>query len=251
MAQIHDTVLYEELSMNAHPALQTQLYDGWILRFSDGYTNRANSVNPLYHAVLPLADKIDHCETVYRSQNLPVVYKLTHACGDVLDKLLQTRGYRIVSPTNIMTKDITDFHHNSTDFYVSSLVEDYWIGSYFALNGLTDSNKKATATLMLRNIQNAVLCGTVKNNGQTIACGLCVIERGYAGLFDIVVDSAYRGQGYGYEICRSLLNEAKKYGAKRAYLQVVQSNFNAIGLYNKLGFSNLYEYWYRVNDTLA
>jgi len=36
--------LYEELSANAHPALKTIIYDGWILRFSDGYTNRSNSV---------------------------------------------------------------------------------------------------------------------------------------------------------------------------------------------------------------
>ncbi len=237
--------------MNAHPALKTQLYDGWILRFSDGYTNRANSVNPLYRAVLPLAEKIDHCEKMYRSQNLPVVYKLTHACGDVLDTLLQDSGYRFVSPTMVMTKDIVDFHHVSSDFYVSHLVKEDWISSYFSLNALTDKPKITTATHMLRNIQNAVLCGTVKKNGQTIACGLCVIERGCAGLFDIVVDSAYREQGIGYEICCSLLNEAKKHGAKRAYLQVVQSNFKAIGLYSKLGFSDLYEYWYRVNDTLA
>ncbi len=251
MSSNNDTVFYEELSMNAHPSLKTQVYDGWILRFSNGYTNRANSVNPLYHGVLPLADKIDHCEKVYRSQNLPVVFKLTHVCDDALDKLLQARGYRIVSPTSIMTMDIRSFHHVSSDFYVSRFVEEDWTSSYFSLNGLTDSQKIATATLMLRSIQHTVLCGMVKKNGQTIACGLCVIERGYAGLFDIVVDNAYRGQGYGYEICCSLLNEAKKHGAEGAYLQVVQSNFKAIALYNKMGFSNLYEYWYRVNDTVV
>ncbi|HEX3029647.1 MAG TPA: hypothetical protein VHT34_10180 [Clostridia bacterium] len=40
--------LYEELQMNALPSLQTILFDGWILRFADGYTNRANSINPVY-----------------------------------------------------------------------------------------------------------------------------------------------------------------------------------------------------------
>jgi|LGOV01.1.fsa_nt_gb hypothetical protein len=28
----------EELSMSAWPALQTHLYDGWVLRISKGYT---------------------------------------------------------------------------------------------------------------------------------------------------------------------------------------------------------------------
>ena len=37
----------EELSMNALPALQTMLYGGWVLRFANGYTRRANSINPI------------------------------------------------------------------------------------------------------------------------------------------------------------------------------------------------------------
>lgn len=45
---MNEIVLYEELSMNAHPAIKTHVYDGWLLRFANGYTNRANSVNMIY-----------------------------------------------------------------------------------------------------------------------------------------------------------------------------------------------------------
>ncbi|MDR2374804.1 MAG: hypothetical protein LBD96_00015 [Treponema sp.] len=38
----------EELSMNAWLSLQTLVYDGWIIRLANGYTKRANSVNPIY-----------------------------------------------------------------------------------------------------------------------------------------------------------------------------------------------------------
>lgn len=247
MLNSQQVVFFEELSMNAHPALKTQLCDGWILRFSNGYTKRANSVNPIYPSVLPFDEKIAYCEKAYSDQKLPIVYKLTHELSDALDGRLESHGYSIGTPTDFMTKGIEeDLPDRSPEFQVSYRVNDDWADSFFCLNGLTDSGKINTAKHMLYNIHNTVLCGRMTRDGQTTACGLCVVERGCAGLFDIVVDRKHRGRGYGYGICASLLDEAKKLHASRAYLQVVQSNAEAIGLYKKLGFSRLYEYWYRV-----
>ncbi len=36
----------ERLSMRAWPALEEEWLDGWLLRAAQGYTDRANSVNP-------------------------------------------------------------------------------------------------------------------------------------------------------------------------------------------------------------
>jgi len=66
----------EELSLNAWAALQTMVYDGWIIRFAEGYTKRANSVNPLYTSSIPIEEKLHYCENLYRSRNLPVVCKI-------------------------------------------------------------------------------------------------------------------------------------------------------------------------------
>src|SRR5690606_16536893 len=38
----------EELSLNHWPALVTMARGGWLLRFADGYTKRANSVSAIY-----------------------------------------------------------------------------------------------------------------------------------------------------------------------------------------------------------
>ena len=37
----------EDLSLNAWPSHQIELYDGWILRFSYFYTHRTNSVEQI------------------------------------------------------------------------------------------------------------------------------------------------------------------------------------------------------------
>ena len=41
----------EEILINAFPAVEREIYDGWILNFSGGYTYRANCINPF---ILPV-----------------------------------------------------------------------------------------------------------------------------------------------------------------------------------------------------
>ena len=101
---MNNVILYEELTMNAHPAIQTQLLDGAVLRFAAGYTKRANSVNPLYSS--EISNKISYCEYIYTSQGLPTVFKLTPLSFEALDKTLEAKGYNKVEPSNLMTRTI-------------------------------------------------------------------------------------------------------------------------------------------------
>ena len=52
----------EEAALNGLPTLQTEFYDGWIVRMSEGYSRRANCVVPLYESTIPLQEKLVHCE---------------------------------------------------------------------------------------------------------------------------------------------------------------------------------------------
>jgi len=237
-------ILFEELSMHAHPVIRTQMYDGWVLRFANGYTNRANSVYPLYPSAIALEKKIAYCEDVYASQGLPTVFKLTPASPQGLDRLLERYGYETVTPTNLMTKVLTT-DVSSSRTIVSPNINPIWQENYFRLFGIIDEREVATAAIIQGNIQNKVLCGLIKEDDEVVACGLCVVEREYAGLYGVVADSSFRNRGYGYDVCTSLLNAAMNIGAKTAYLQVMTDNTPAIALYTKLGFQDSYQYWYR------
>ena len=234
----------EELSLNAHPSLNTMFYDGWVLRFADGYTNRANSINMLYLSQMPFDDKIDFCESIYSKQALPTVFKVTPLSIDI-DNILAERGYSVVTPTKLMTMDISEpFPSNFNSSVVCEGINEDWQNNYFRLNQ-TDTKKIAAAKQIQSNIMNCVLTATLSDENEVAACGLCVVQQGYAGLYDIIVSSQRRRKGYGRDICTSLINNAINFGAQKAYLQVVAENAGAIELYKKMGFTEIYQYWYR------
>ena len=237
---------YEELSINSHPSLQTQYYDGWMLRFSNGYTNRANSVNMLYPSTLDLQTKIEYCETCYANQKLPCVFKMTEGSDKQVDLLLEKKGYQMVTPTDVMSMDLKEKQFKPGNSVITEDVTEEWLRTYFTLEHCTNEQTKATAKQMLAMIQNKTLYCCIVEDGKDIACASAIIERGYMTLVHVVVDEAYRGQGYGRKVCEALLAEAKRTGAHTAYLQVVQKNQVAINLYEKLGYKKLYSYWYRV-----
>jgi len=64
-------------------------------------------------------------------------------------------------------------------------------------------------------------------------------------VFDIVVKEKFRGKGYGREIVEAILSEAAKRGMRYSYLQVMLNNPIALHLYEKLGYREIYRYWYR------
>ena len=121
----------EELSMNAWPSLQTKLYDGWVLRFANGYTKRANSVNPICNSSLSLQIKMEHCEIEYSNANLPVVYKLTsESRPKFLDEELDKRGYIQIDETSVRLLRMANYMREEVgDIYVTSQFDDTWMVS--------------------------------------------------------------------------------------------------------------------------
>jgi N-acetylglutamate synthase len=72
------------------------------------------------------------------------------------------------------------------------------------------------------------------------------VEGSLLGLFDIVTAATARGRGYGTKLLLALLAWGRENDAEHAYLQVMDENIPAQRLYAKLGFTEIYKYWYRV-----
>jgi N-acetylglutamate synthase len=81
----------EEACLNAWPALREVVFGGWMLRFSDGLTRRANSANALSPAAT-LPDPRD-CEALYRRLRQPTIFRVLSLLDPSLDEQLEALGY--------------------------------------------------------------------------------------------------------------------------------------------------------------
>lgn len=238
----------EEMSMNAWPALQTVLFDGWVLRFANGYSKRANSVNPIYESTLDIHEKIINCEQVYHSKNLPTIFKITDGPVQVTyDELLSGRGYEKHDETSLRTLSLNKYNPIISDHLQDEgTFTAEWIKNYLTCADIHEVETVQTIQMMLSHIVSPKVCAILKMDDEVVACGYGVIENGYVGIFDIIVKESQRGHGYGQTLVEGILGLAKRKGAQTAYLQVMCRNKVADWLYEKLGFEEVYRYWYRV-----
>lgn len=237
----------EELSLNAWASLQTMLYDGWVIRFANGYTRRANSVNPLYPSVLDLDEKLRFCESLYQEKHLPVVFKLTSSVHPHdLDDKLEQRGYKKDSPTSVQTVDLEAIHLQvPSETKIQDSLSNEWLENFCAMSAISRQLRE-TLRKILSNIIPRHCFVSLASGSRVVACGLGVLQSDFIGLFDIVTDPDFRKQGYGQQAVKSILAWGKENQAKRAYLQVMLDNIPALHLYAKLGFVEQYQYWYRI-----
>ena len=253
----------EDLSLNAWPSHQIQIYDGWLLRFSYFYTHRTNSVEQIGSSELPLEEKIRYCEDEYRKWGTPAIFKITPLQDPSFEKMLAERGYHTEHVTDVMLKDLSaadwlsasqetgrEQPDGDTDLPlpVSRFIPDSWIEGLFALKHTTNVMHRQVVPSMYRAIPRETICVWASENGRIAATGLGILDRGYAGVYAIHVHPDFRRKHLASRVVRKILEEAVKNGAEKAYLQVVHDNLPAIGLYRSLGFRKYYEYSFRVRQ---
>jgi len=83
----------EEACWNAFPSLRQVLLANWLLRFAEGLTRRANSINLLGPQCEDIAAAIAAGEALYHAQGLPVIFRVPSIVDPALDRELAARGY--------------------------------------------------------------------------------------------------------------------------------------------------------------
>jgi ribosomal protein S18 acetylase RimI-like enzyme len=236
----------EEYSLNASGAFQSLVYDGWLLGYRPGPTKRLRCVNPLHPSSLPVAGKIAYCAQFYHSVGLPPLFRLLpFSQPPGLDAELERAGWTRFEPTLVQTVDFAVSRTPAIPEHAVEIVAvPEWVDATATLLEVsTESLPRLRERAQSYPLPQAG--ALVRREGKVVACGLVKLEDDAAGLFALNTAAALRGQGYGRSIAAALLAEARRRGARRAYLQVTAANARAVALYAHFGFATAYDYWYR------
>jgi len=234
---------YEERGFNAWPALHSVICGGWLLRFAQGHTRRANSVNAL-SASVALDGIVDFAETLYRQHEVPLVFRVTPLVPRAFDLELEQQGFRLTDPTQVLVRDLNVPLVSDPAVSLSDHATADWLRGVDDAGGLSeDARQVHQAMLAAQQVPTAF--ATLSEDGMPLAYGMAAYERGAVGLFEIQTLPQARRRGASRRLCQALLAWGQQRGAQAAYLQVGANNHAALALYHSLGFSLAYRYHYR------
>jgi N-acetylglutamate synthase len=245
----------EEASFGAWPGLAQVLDDGWVLRFADGHTKRANSVNSVYPSHGDVEAKIARAEGWFRGRGLPAIFRVTPLAepADLADRLA-ARGYEAFETSRALhNPDLIATGTAGLPDGVTLRLDPTpglgWLDAYLALSP-ADARKTATLARMLDLIVPQACFGWLHEGGRPLAAAFVVVQGGLMGTYDVVTAPEARRRG----LMRTLLGRLTQWaiadaGARAGAIFVVADNAPAAALYESLGYRELYRYHYRRQRT--
>ena len=168
----------EDLSLNAWPSHQMQVYDGWILRFSYFYTHRTNCVETIGPAQLPLPEKVAYCEEVYEKWRTPCVFKISPLTTPALELYLAERGYEEQHRVDNMVLDLASFGDAplpdpALPLITGDRVDDEWLEGLFELKDVTNADHRRVVPSMYAAIpKDEITVKVLDHEGHIAGTGL-------------------------------------------------------------------------------
>jgi GNAT superfamily N-acetyltransferase len=235
----------EERAFRAWPALETLDVAGWRLRFSAGYTKRANSINALGDISGFSGKTVTGLEALYRERGLGSVWRLTPLAPPAADAFLAGRGYRAIERSLVQRRPLPPGLAADRQVEILPQPTPAWIEA-FSLHSPVKPEHRPVMQRMLAAIAAPVGFAFVVEDGRPMAMAIGVVDGDHMGLFDVLVMPQARRRGLARRVTESLYAWAWQRGARFAWLQVVATNDAAMPLYAAQGFRTLYEYEYRI-----
>ena len=237
---------FERAGLKAWPGIEVEWDGNWIRRASNGYTQRANSVQSL--SVDDDADaeaRIAASRAWFEARGLRPIFRVTPLAGPAIIEALDVEGWRSVDSSHLFATPLTSVEPDPRGELLA-LLDKRFLAAQQHLAGLSDDRVARMAALL------AVIAVPARGivlrsaEGEPLASGLMAVADGIVITGNVVTSSAHRRQGHGAAMMRTGHAWAMEAGATIAALNVAADNSAGKALYRSLGYSHQYDYNYRV-----
>lgn len=237
----------EERLVNVWPAVTTLMIDGWVVRFANGYSGRANSASALVPGAKVSGALLAHVETLYRAQGLKPQFRLSPVAAPETGSFLLAHGYRVKDEALSMTLALDKEAAADPRVHIAVSPQQAWLDG---ISARQEESKRSPEHLLaiVSRVELPAAYATLRETGTDLGFAYSAIDRGMAEIGLVMVDEKARGRGLGRALVTSLMHWAKSNGASRAFLQVDTGNAPALKLYEALGFRRAYLYRTLVKD---
>ncbi|MGE0154162.1 MAG: GNAT family N-acetyltransferase [Reyranellaceae bacterium] len=236
----------EETTLNAFPSLRQIIYRDWLLRFSDGFTRRANSINPRAARIDTLEADIETCAALFARGGGQPVFRVPEICDARLDGLLERLDYAAEGRTLTLFGEMEGVA-SAVDPAAEILARPSreWLDAMGALQ-----QRSPVQNAAFERIMNAIAVPTafaaLRQEGEITALTLGAVHDGLLCFESVVTGERHRGKGHARRLLGSLNAWALGLGAQGVCLQVEATNVAGRALYDRLGLKTaLYAYHYR------
>ncbi len=243
----------EEISQNASRPERGVMIDGWSVGLSPSKAKRSRCVNPFYASARSFDENLAAVRAQYAQAKLPCVFRLTRWISDpTLDERLAAMGAEAFDTTHVQLCDLNaNFERRVSGFTVNFDMSIEKRSSPSSIGDIVqklrgDSAEEIAALVeRWRTLPLTIQSYTAYDqHGVAASHVLTIAEEHCVGVFDVVTRDTHRGRGFASALIVRALTDARANGATIAYLQVMTTN-PAVKVYERLGFTTAYDYWYR------
>lgn len=240
----------EQLAASGWPPRELESLGSWKLRANGGVTTRANSV--LAAGPFPAGDWLGEVERFYKERELPSCFHVSDSSPKELDELLAAAGYEIPMNCLLLAASIQNvvqlssiYEIGEAEVAMATRPEELWMNDFLRMEGFQEERRAGYLSIFTA-MPAPKTFAAIYEAGEPMGVATVVIEEGWAGISNVVVDPRHRRKGVAGRLLQALTSWAAENGAEGMYLQVLAGNAPALELYGKLGFEAISAYHYRV-----
>ena len=240
-----DPLTIETAGLKAWPGVEVEWNGQWVLRASNGFTRRANSVQCFDPADdSDIEARVEYACRWFEARGLTPVFRVNLLTGPALLGHLDAGGWASEGHSVLMAMPLAPAEPDPRA-EILAVDDPRFLAAQQQLKQYDEPSMEHLKAILAA--MEVPACGVVLLDASkgAVSSALMTVADGIVITGNVVTHPAERRQGHAAAMMRTGLAWAREQGATVAALNVEASNQPALALYRGLGYASQYSYVYR------